>query len=65
MNGLRSMSVHPSRDDLCAAVERAERLADENVALRARRAARRFGWVQWTLVGVIALCGVRRSRASS
>ena len=48
----------PFRDDLAAAVERAERLAHENAALRARLAARRLDWVQWALVGVIALCGV-------
>jgi hypothetical protein len=41
-----------------AAVERAERLAHENAALRAKLAARRLDRVQWTLVGVIALCGV-------
>jgi hypothetical protein len=58
MNRLRSMSVHPSRDDLAAAVERAERLAQENAALRARLALRRLDRVQWMLVGVIALCGV-------
>jgi uncharacterized membrane protein len=52
------MSLHPSRDDLSATIERAERLAKENAALRARLAARRFDWVQWTLVAVIALCGV-------
>jgi hypothetical protein len=48
----------PFRDALAAANERAERLAHENAALRGRLAARRFDWVQWTLVGVIALCGV-------
>ena len=48
----------PFRDDLAAAVERAERLAHENAALRARLAARRLDWVQWTLIGVIGFCGV-------
>lgn len=46
----------PFRDDLAAAVERAERLADENAALRARLTARRLEWVQWMLVGVITCC---------
>jgi hypothetical protein len=49
MNRPRSMSLHPSREDLSATIERAERLAQENAALRARLAARRFDWVQWTL----------------
>jgi hypothetical protein len=46
------------RDDLAAAVQRAERLARANAALRAKLAARQFDWFQWALVGVIALCGV-------
>jgi hypothetical protein len=48
--------ARPFRDDLAAANERAERLAHENAALRARLAARRLDWLSWTLVGVIALC---------
>jgi hypothetical protein len=51
------LSAPPFRDDLAAAVERAERLARANAALRARLAARRFDWFQWSLVGLIALCG--------
>ena len=51
------LSDPPFRGDLAAAVARAERLARENAALRARLAARRFDWFQWSLVGVIALCG--------
>ena len=48
---------HPLRDDLAAAIERAERLGRENAVLRARLAAPRFDAIQWMLVGVIALCG--------
>lgn len=50
--------IAASRRFVTTGVERAERLAHENAALRARLADRRLGWVQWTLVGVIALCGV-------
>ena len=52
------LSCESFRDDLAAAVQRADRLAQDNVALRTRLAARRFDWVQWLLVGVIALCAV-------
>ena len=50
--------VHPFRDDLAAAVERAARLARENAALRAALAARGFDWFQWILVSLMAFCGV-------
>jgi hypothetical protein len=52
------ISTHPFRDDLAAAIERAELLARENASLRARLAARRWDYVQWTLLGLIALSGV-------
>ena len=51
-------SANPFRDDLAAAVERAERLAHDNAVLRARLAVHRFDWIQWMLVGLIVLCGV-------
>jgi hypothetical protein len=51
-------SPPPFRDDLGAALERARSLARENAQLRARVAGRRFDWIQWTLVGVIAISGM-------
>ena len=56
MLGSMTDAVPPFRDNLAAAVERVERLARENSALRARLAARRLDWVQWMLVGVITCC---------
>jgi hypothetical protein len=52
----RRFSCQPFRDDLAAAVKRAEGLARDNAALHARLAARRLDWFQWSLVGVIGLC---------
>jgi hypothetical protein len=52
------LSAHPFRDDLTFALERAERLARENAFLRARLATRRFDFVRWMLVSIIALRGV-------
>jgi hypothetical protein len=46
----------PFRDDLAAMVERADRLARENLALRTKLAATRFNWIQWSLVSLIGLC---------
>jgi hypothetical protein len=51
-------SFRPYRDALAAAVERAEGLARENAVLRTNLTALRFDWLQWSLVGVIAMCGV-------
>jgi hypothetical protein len=52
------LSAAPFRDDLAAAIARAERLARDNALLRARLAARRLDCVQWLLVSIIALCSV-------
>jgi hypothetical protein len=49
------LSRPPFRDDLAAALGRAERLERDNALLRARLAGRRFDCVQWILVSVIAL----------
>jgi len=49
------LSGHPFRDDLAAALGRAERLERDNALLRARLAAHRFDCVQWILVSIIAL----------
>jgi hypothetical protein len=51
-------SAHPFRDELAAAVRRAERLARDNAALRAKLAVWRFDVFQWALVGIIVLCGI-------
>lgn len=46
----------PFRDDLTAAVERGDRLARENLTLRAKLKRSRFNWIQWALVALIGLC---------
>jgi hypothetical protein len=46
----------PFRDDLGAAIERADRLERENLALKAKLAATTFNWIQWALVSLIGLC---------
>jgi hypothetical protein len=48
--------ARPFRDDLAAAIERAECLARENARLRARRARDPYNWIQWSLVSLICLC---------
>jgi hypothetical protein len=45
----------PFRDDLTAALERADRLARENALLRARLTRRRLHWIQWALLSLIGL----------
>jgi hypothetical protein len=45
----------PFRNDLAAALERADRLAQENALLRARLKRRRLHWIQWMLVSLIGL----------
>jgi hypothetical protein len=52
--GMRTLSS-PFRDDLAAAVERADRLACENRALRARLMRGRLHWTQLALVSLIGL----------
>ena len=49
---------HPFRDELAAAIRRAEHLSQENAALRTTLAGRRPDWVQWMLIGLIMLCAV-------
>jgi hypothetical protein len=49
-------SRHPFRDELAAAIHRAEWLARENARLRGQRAARGLDSVQCTLIGILALC---------
>jgi hypothetical protein len=48
----------PFRCDLAAAIERAEHLARENAALRAERATVSWDLLQWSLMGLVALCGL-------
>jgi hypothetical protein len=50
------MTTSPFRDDLAAAVERADRLARENRVLRARLTRGRLHWIQWVLGALIGLC---------
>jgi hypothetical protein len=48
--------LRPFRDELAAAIERADRLARDNAALRARPQSARFDPIPWMLVGLIGLC---------
>jgi hypothetical protein len=50
------MMIFPFRDDLAAALERADRLARENTLLRARFTRSRLHWFQGLLVVLIGLC---------
>jgi hypothetical protein len=45
----------PFRDNLAAALERADRLAWENTLLRTKLGRRRLHWIQWMLVSLIGL----------
>jgi hypothetical protein len=45
----------PFRDDLAAALERADRLARENLALRAKLNRGRLHWIQWALGALVGL----------
>jgi membrane protein required for beta-lactamase induction len=48
-------SRSPFRDDLAAALERADRFARENARLRTKLSRRRLHWIQWVLVSLIGL----------
>jgi membrane protein required for beta-lactamase induction len=50
-----AISPSPFRDDLAAALERADRLARENTRLRTKLGRRRLHWIQWALVSLIGL----------